>query len=350
MGTEVGMEDAPVIPPEGLDWARKALQEDPTAFEFAQAVRILERLSREGRSPGHFVDPEEEVVRFSANPSMAFPASHIQGLRLPSDGKGPARMTVNFFGLIGPSGVLPYEYTRLVAERVRARDGAMAAFLDIFNHRAVSLLYRALRANRFDLSRERGEKDRLQAHVLDLIGDGTAAPPPDTEAPLSPGLLSAFAGLLGPQRRSASALEQLVCGAFGVEAEVQQFIGGWFPIEDRDRCALGEEDDDARLGMGAVAGDEAWDPQARVRIRMGPLAWEEYRTFLPGGRNHAPLKAITRLFSEDQFDFEVQLILRREDVPGCTPGSEDVTHQLGWSTWIRTRPPETDVEDTVFLL
>jgi type VI secretion system protein ImpH len=350
MGAEVGMEDPSVTPPEGLDWAQDALAEAPSSFEFAQAVRLLERLYRGRRSPGHFVDPKEEVVRFSANPSMAFPASHIQGLRLPPDGEGPAEMSVNFFGLIGPSGVLPLEYTRLVAERVRARDRAMAAFLDIFNHRAVSLLYRALRAHRFDLSRERGETDRLQAHVLDLIGDGPAAAMPDTESPLSPGLLSAFAGLLGPQRRSASALEQLVGGAFGVEVEVQQFIGGWFPIEDRDRCALGEDDDGARLGMGAVAGDEAWDPQARVRIRMGPLAWEDYRTFLPGGRNHAPLKAITRLFSEDQFDFEVQLILKREDVPGCTPGSDDVPHQLGWSTWIRTRPPETDVDDTLFLL
>jgi type VI secretion system protein ImpH len=344
------MEDAPLTPPDGLAWARDALGDDPTAFEFTQAVRLLERLREDGGSPGRFGDPGKEVVRFSAHPSLAFPASHIQSLRFPSGGEAPARMTVNFFGLIGPMGVLPHEYTRLVAERLRARDGAMAAFLDIFNHRAVSLLYRALCTNRFDLSRERGEEDRLEAHLLDLAGKGTTGGSPTTAEALPPRLLAAFAGLLGPQRRSASALEQLLEGAFGVEAEVLQFIGGWFPIEERDRCALGEEDDDARLGLGAVAGEEVWDPQARVRIRLGPLSMEDYEAFLPSGKHHSRLKALTRFFSDDQFDFEVQLVLHRDDVPGCTPGDDQVQPRLGWSTWIRTRPPEGDADDTVLRL
>ncbi len=342
-------------PTNGPLWARAALERDPTAFDFPQAVRLLERLDPEGRSPGRFVDPATEVVRFSVHPSLAFPPSAIHSLDRPGDGEGPATLVVNFFGLVGPMGVLPHEYTRLVAERERARDGAPRAFLDLFNHRAISLLYRASRVHRSDLAREAGEADRLQTHALDLAGVWSPEAEPG-QAPrgeagsLLRDLVAAFAGLLGPQRRSAAALEQLVEGAFGVETAVEEFVGGWFPIAERDRCALGEEEEEGRLGLGAVAGEETWDPQARVRIRLGPMGWDDYASFLPSGRRHAILKDLTRFFADDQFEFEVQLVLRKEDVPGCAPGGEGVDHRLGWSTWLRTRPPDRNVDDTVFLL
>lgn len=344
MGAEVRVEDAAV----GTAWAGVALDDEPTAFEFAQAVRLLERLYSGRAGPGRFVDPAQEVVRFSAHPSLAFPASHIQALELPEEDEAPARMSVNFFGLIGPSGVLPQEYTRLVADRVQARDGALAAFLDLFNHRAISLLYRAWRRPRFDVARERGESDRLQEHMLDLVGEGLPGAVEGRRLPA--GVMAGFVGLLGPQRRSAAALEQLVEGVFQVPVEIQQFVGGWFRIEDRDRCELGAEDPGSGLGVGAVAGDEVWDSQARVRIRMGPLGREDYDAFLPGGRSHTLLRSLTRFFAHDQFEFEVQLVLRKEDVPGCTLGAEEPDQRLGWSTWVRTRTLARDAEDTVLLL
>jgi len=139
MAAESGMEAAgvaPSPPPPPTE-----LGEDPTAFEFFQAVRLLERARGGQRRVGGFGDPDDEVARFSAHPSTAFPASEIQALELPPG--APARLSVNFLGLIGPLGVLPYHYTLLVVERLRARDRALQAFLDIFNHRITSLFYRA---------------------------------------------------------------------------------------------------------------------------------------------------------------------------------------------------------------
>ena len=53
------------------------LRRTPTAFDFFQAVRVLERL-RSGRSRvGGFDDPSREVVRFSVPPTLAFPASWL---------------------------------------------------------------------------------------------------------------------------------------------------------------------------------------------------------------------------------------------------------------------------------
>lgn len=354
------MEDTPV----GVAWARAALDRDPPEFDFLQAVRLLDRIYPGRASPGRFVDPSSEVVRFGVPPTLAFPASAIQALRLPEEPGAPVRMQVNFFGLTGPSGVLPHEYTLLAGDRMRAKDTAMVDFLDLFNHRAISLLFRALRAHRFDLAREAGEEDRLQGHLLHLAGvrpsaskaeaDLEAEAEVDADAPaassLPPGMLASFAGLLGPQRRSAATLEQLVEGIFGVTAEVQEFIGGWFPIDDRDRTAVGEEELGSSLGMGAVAGDEVWDPQARVRIRLGPLDRAGYDAFLPGGKSHALLRSLTRFFSDDQFEFEVQPVLRKDEVPPCLPGDEEAEFRLGWSTWLCTREPDHDMENTLIRL
>src|SRR5271169_6901765 len=115
----------------------KLIGEEPYRFSFFQAVRTLERLLRERNAPGRFAHPQTEAVRFAAHNSNAFPASEIQSLQW-REGRAPL-MVVNFMGLTGPQGVLPLYYTQFVAERVRAKDGSSRDFLDIFNHRMISL-------------------------------------------------------------------------------------------------------------------------------------------------------------------------------------------------------------------
>ena len=54
-----------------------------------------------------------------------------------------------------------------------------------------------------------------------------------------------------------------------------------------DSARMGAEDDAGRLGFG-VLGDAAWDAQARVRLRLGPLSRAQYDAFLPGGPRTTP--------------------------------------------------------------
>jgi type VI secretion system protein ImpH len=343
MGAEIRMEAAPVT----LARLVAALDEDAGSFEFMQAVRLLERFSQGRAGPGLFVDPANEAVRFSAHMSIAFPTSEIQQLAA-GDGAEPRRMTVNVFGLTGPSGVLPYEYTLLAAERHRARDGGMAAFLDLFNHRAVSLLYRAWRRHRLAVLREQGEADPVSGHLLDLLGAGLPAMRGRTALPDD--TLAHLAGVLGPRPRSAVALEQAIEAVFAVPAEVEQFVGAWYPVAAADRCSLGDEDGAAPLGSGALAGDEVWDAHAGARIRLGPMRRAEYDAFLPSGRHHEALRALTRYFADDQYTFELLLVLDPDEVPGCVVGEDEAGERLGWSTWIRTEPFRNDLANTMLAL
>jgi len=94
-----------------------------------------------------------------------------------------------------------------------------------------------------------------------------------------------------------------------------------------------------------------WDQTARVRIRIGPLSLEKYRDFLPQGSAFESLRALTTFFSNGEFDFEIKLILDHRDVPPCELGAKgENAPQLGWHTYIVTRPMKVDALETILQL
>ena len=344
MGAESGTISAGLA---GSEVGEKLLRE-PFAFDFFQAVRLLERLLPGRTAVGQFAHPETEVARFGVHPSLAFPASQIQSMECPDE--GAAKMAVNFMGLTGPQGVLPNPFTSLIIERLRASDTSPRDFLDIFNHRVISLFYRAWRKYRFDVACEHGERDLFSRHLLSLVGLGTEGLR-DRQA-VSDDTLVYYAGLLAQRPRSAQALQQILADFFEVPVEIEQFAGAWYRLDPETQCRLSEGSiDSGELGLGAVVGDEVWDQQSKVRVVLGPLTLERYADFLPGGQSWEPLRSWVRFFSNDEWDFEVKLILEREQVPACTLGAEGSSGpQLGWVSWVKSAPFRRDPDDTVLAL
>ena len=333
----------------------QALRDEPTGFSFFQAVRVLSRL-RPTRAPvGGWADPASEVVRFSASTSLGFPASEIQTLALPNAaGPGadaPARMTVNFLGLTGPQGVLPHVYTTHAAALARARDTALRDFLDLFNHRVLSLFYRAWKSHQSAVLQEEGAEDRLHDHLLDLAGLGTEGL--QGRLPLSDSVLAFYAGLLSLRARPADGLARLVGDYFDVPATVEQFVGEWRHLDERGQCTLDTDDDAGRLGFG-VLGNAAWDAQARVRLRLGPLTRAQYDAFLPGGDAHEALCAMARLYAAEEVGVDAQLVLARGEVPPCVlgppPRDGPTPPRLGRGTWLASRPLKRDPDETALRL
>jgi len=334
------------------DPVRDALEQrmfnEPWVFSFFQAVRLMKLLTPERKTPGDFGNPAEETVRFTAHASISFPASEIQSLEKRFE--APPLMCVNFMGMFGPLGMLPVHYTQFIRDRVRAGDKTLRDFLDIFNHRMVSLFYRAWEKYRFGVPYERGERDRLTQYLLDFIGLGT--PGLEGRLAVTDQSLLFYTGLLAQKPRSAEALQNMLVDYFNVPVEVRQFRGVWRQLDLDTQCSL---DDSQRisslLGVGVVAGDEVWDQQSVVRVRIGPLDVSQYLDFLPTGTAYEPLRALTRFFSQDNLDFEVQLVLRREDAPLCELGAAgDTAPKLGWLSWGRTKMLDRDPDETVLEL
>jgi len=348
MGATGGPEDPDVIR-RRMERVEEALREDPCHFQFFQAVRLLERIGLGREAVGQFVSPETEAVRFRMHNSLAFPASQIQEIAWPED--AAPQMAVNFMGLTGMMGALPYPYTELILERLRARDHTLAAFLDIFNHRIVSLFYQAWEKNHLAAAYERDQDDPLSRHLMSLIGLGTGGL--QNRQAIPDQALVFYAGLLSLHPRSAVALEQILEDYFEVPVEVEQFVGAWYPLDQGNQCCFDAGDSySEQLGFGAVVGDEIWDHQSRARIRLGPLSTARYLDFLPGGKAHEPLRAITRFFSGRDLEFEVQLVLQREEVPSCELGAEtEAGPQLGWFTWMKSALTfDRNPADTILLL
>jgi len=325
----------------------KILHQTPQEFQIFQAVRLLERLSPDRAPVGRFVNPGKEVLRFAAHNSFPFPASQIQDIQWPGEDGGAPKIFINFMGLTGPSGVLPLYYTGLIIERVRQKDTAMRDFLDIFNHRIVSLFYQAWEKYRFSVAFERRERDRFTHHLMDLIGMGTKG----LEHRLAVGdhSLLFYSGLLSLHPRSSAALQRIICDYFNVPVEVEQFVGAWHPLGEPDLCRFENETPSEQVGAGAIVGDEIWNQQSGVRIKLGPMGLEQYLDFLPFGTAHEPMKSLANFIGRGDLDFEVQLILKKDEVPECELGINDApVARLGWTSWAKTQPKREDAGDTIF--
>jgi type VI secretion system protein ImpH len=428
MGVQSRREDAPV--------SHRLLQE-PWRFGFYQATRLLEwialreRIAADARartlsrdaSVGEDIPSWREAVRFRATPSARFPADEVLAIesgKEPSrwrrfldgpsspprrgasnastlaDERTPYQMTVGFFGLTGPKGVLPPYYHRLLRRRLRARDPVLRDFLDIFNHRALSLFYRAWLKYRFPIAYERGHRgltgrirtarrtgrliskrfrhqvvaefverwrskrfrlgfaaarnrtreDAFSSGLLALVGLGTAGQRGRYEHLES--VMLDFAGLVSHLPRSAIGLQQILTEHFRLPIQVLQFQGQWLNLEPADRTRLGGAIQagamNNRLGGTAVLGEGVWDVQSRFRIRIGPLrSPADFYRFLPVavGDDLRILRQLGRVYAGPELEFDVQLVLPRASwLPVELGGDQERCALLGWNIWLRTLPVE----------
>jgi type VI secretion system protein ImpH len=67
---------------------------------------------------------------------------------------------------------------------------------------------------------------------------------------------------------------------------------------------------------------------------LGPLAIAEFVNFLPGARGLNQLKALVRLFTNEEWSWHVRLLLKPGDVPPMRLGESG---WLGWATWLGGR-------------
>ena len=339
--------------PQDLDVSRsflgQELREHPGRFDFFQAVRLMHRMLPERGAVGRFVPPDREVLRFSSNNLLAFPASQIQSLDWPEN--GAARMVVNFMGLTGPMGVLPRCYTELVRDQIREKDQALQDFFDLFNHRMISLFYQAWEKYRFFVAYERDQQDRFSRYLMSLVGLGTAGL--ERRQAVADETFLFYSGLFSLQPDSAAALEQVLADYFEVPVEIEQYVGAWRTLDRANQCRMeGGVPYSDQLGLGAIAGDEIWDRQSRARIKLGPLTAPQYLSFLPSGDAWEPLRAMATFFTKGEIELEVQLFLKRDEVPPCELREEHgKAPLLGWFSWIKSGPGfGRDPGDAVFVL
>ncbi len=348
------------------------LESEPGRFSFFQVVRLILRAAETNRStdsrslnlPGTASPPDAEPIRFTSMLSMGFPGSEVTSVRRES-ARGKRQfygVSVTFFGLLGATGVMPSHYTRLAIERSRRGDTAFKDFLDLFTHRALSLFYRAWEKVSLAPAYERSQsstaaqEDLLTQAMYSLVGLGNAA-----LAPLEPktsvlrGRLSFddetllyYAGHFSHRPRTAEGLSRVLNDFTGLPAQVQQYRGQWLSLRPEDQSSIPSRmnplGQNCQLGTNVVIGSKVWTGESRFRIRFGPLALHDFDALLPGNGRLKQVSELAAVYAGVEYDFDVQPVLRANCIPEMALTG---TAQLGWSTWLVSRPPKKDGDESV---
>jgi type VI secretion system protein ImpH len=318
------------------------LRQEPYRFDFYYAARLLEAMDLKRPRLGTSLRPADDPVRFCQQPSLRFEPSTITEFRPARDGV-PPRLFTAFLGLLGPNGPMPLHLTEYIRDRERNQaDPTLARFLDLFHHRVISLFYRCWAVNQQAVSFDRPESDRFAVYIGSMFGIGS---PPFRNRDEVPDLAKLhYSGRLACQTKNAEGLAAILEDFFRVPVRIEQFVGQWLAIPPESRLKLGDSPDTGTLGSTAIVGSRVWDCQQKFRIRMGPMSFADYQRMLPSGNSLKRLKAWVRNYINDELGFEVQLVLKAAEVPSLVPGR---VGQLGWSTWMKSRPFEKDAEDLV---
>lgn len=322
--------------PAGADLNRlEPLVQTPQAYHIFQALRLIEAAHPQSPRLGQSRHPSEDPVRLTQGAELAFPPATITRFT-PQDDERPGQLSQQMFGLFGPSGPLPLHLTEYARDRQRNHnDPTFVAFVDMFHHRMMSLLYRAWASGQPAASFDRPGDDGFGEMISAFAGfAGEAFEDRDAMPDVAK---RHYAGLLAAAPRSEAGLCAILSGMIGAEVKIDSFVGSWLHLEPHDRGQLGT----ASLGDNANLGERVWSRSAKFRVRIGPMSLAEYENLLPGTQGYKRLAAIIRNFAGDTLEWEANLILLSSDVPVTVLGQ---TAALGRTAWIGERPAQ-DADD-----
>jgi len=326
---------------ETIDLIRR-IAEKPYDFDFFRTVRLLEATRPELPPLGETLSPKQDLVRFKQKPSLAFAPSTLSACE-PGHQERPPQIFVNFTGLLGPNGPLPVFVTEFAHDRQHnGHDSTMVSFFDIFHQRILSLFYRAWAANQKSADLDRPKDSRFADYIGTLFGIGMDSLKNRDAVPDWSKLY--FSGRLTNQTRNAEGLGAIVGEFFGVPATINTFQGHWLNLPPDSILKLGDSPTSGSLGVTTILGSRFWDCQLKFRIKLGPMKLADLQRLLPKGDSFKRLKAWVLNYVSEEFFWDVQLVLKKEEVPQTTLGGSSA---LGWTSWLKSVPMARDADDLI---
>jgi len=304
----------------------------PQGFNLFQAISLLERAQPQAAPVGRGLH-QDEAVHLKAIVSLGFQASDVGKISEGSVTGEPYTLESPVLSLAGAQGPLPLPFTELALERRAARDHATLEFLDIFNHRFLSFLYRGRKKHHLGLNWEPHGNSAL-ANCLDFLSAlGLAA---GARSPQGDTAWLRHAGLMGAAPRSLPGLTAMLGDRLGVAVRATPFRGAWYKLADAEWTRLGKANPAAaRLGRTAVLGKRAWYQSAGLRLEFTGLSLARLKTLLPGGSEHPLVRWLIDRYVQQET--EIELVLRpalRERRPAVLSAAGGL--QLGWTAWLQS--------------
>jgi len=311
--------------------ALQKLRAEPHRYSLFAALRLIERAYSNHPRLGESRRTSNEPVRLAQVPHLSFAPADVASFD--TDTQGRTVLEAYSFGVFGPNGALPLHLSEMAFERRHQLDDpTLTDFVNLFQHRMMALFYRAWADADPATNYDRPEADRFKLYVGALLGLGVQASR-ERDAVSDHAKLSR-AAQFASQCRSPSGLENILSDYFELPIEVHGFVGDWLDIPSSARTQLGLQNESSALGIGTTLGSSSWQCQHKFEIVAGPLSLASFNNFLPGSAGLRELAALARLYTNDEWSWQLRLLLRADEIPSLQLGAGA---RLGWSTWMGER-------------
>ncbi|MFL9867885.1 type VI secretion system baseplate subunit TssG [Paraburkholderia fungorum] len=319
-------------------------------MNFMQLCQLLEVRVPEHPGFGTLDTPEHEPVRFRPRARVGFPAGEIASIEFDEEGfaygpNAPPTVRTTFMGLYGVDAAMPSHMIDDIVLRTEGHE-ALEAFLDQFNHRFVTLLYRAWKKYRYPIGFRPGGTDAHSRKLLSLAGFGWGDKP--ARAGLPDSRVLALLGLLIQRTRTPEGLAGVVALAVpGVDVRVDEF----FPVLKRAGKAQpltsavgagsagsagGAQSECRRRGLGGayVLGTRLAYRSRAARVTLRPASAEQAHDLLPGAWLHRELMAFIRLYAGTKADVFLCMQVSSRIAPAPKIGTTlaGPAPRLAWTT------------------
>ncbi|MGF1702384.1 type VI secretion system baseplate subunit TssG [Photobacterium makurazakiensis] len=255
--------------------------------------------------------PANEYIRFKVSQHLGFPGNAVESVGEITDGHGNKKIElyVNFMGLTGASGALPLHYTELIMQRNRLKDEAISEFFDLFNHRLISLNYRAWEKYQFSIQHAHclnGKETSMDSALRSLTGANQY-------------LNVFFGGLFAKSIRNTQSLRQILMRISGCNIEIREFIGRWMQLDRSEQTQLGSgiqpEGKHAQLGVSSILGQKVWDISSAIEIDIQANDSDKALAVMGNGQLLLTLKQVARNFVPPSIDVNWCLTTTCRNIP-----------------------------------
>ncbi len=240
-----------------------------------------------------------------------------------------SKFYIQNFGLLGPNGALPLHFTEHAYNRIHHwQDRSLTEFLDVFQHRAYCLFYRAWAQAqphvRADGKTFNAQPNPFTRRLSSLVGHGVGTQ--WQHEALHDHFRLGLAGHFSRRSKTQAGLLAVVHACTGMPASAQPFQAQWLtrPV-DKQR---------PRLGVNTVLGQRVLCAQSKIKVCLGPVDCAAYTQLLPGLPTRIHLFEATHAYLGFEFDVVFEVSLKPETIAPTCLGKAGA---LGRTSWLGKR-------------
>lgn len=307
---------------------------------FAPLLRYLDANAPLAKRIGYSVSPKQDCVRFGQTALLHFHSSAFTSVKFEPK-SGDYKLKNSYWGMLGINGPLPSHLTEYAIERnYRLKDKTFTEFLDVFNHRFISLFYRAWADSEPTVSHDRKDHDTFKDRLNAFSGEANVYQDTFDQ---NRNVHQFLSGLFSHKNRSGKVLSQLLSEFLHLDVKIEEFQGQWYPLEKEEQTHLGKNN--SSLGVDCIIGQRTYQRSFNFAINIGPVDYAEYISLLENKQRIQSIVELTQKSVGQEYEFTINILLKAHQTQPSKLGSA----QLGINSWCQDKSSHLAQHDPILV-